>query len=513
VREDGSFEWTRWECRPWYEYDGTIGGIIVYTEVITEHVKLLEELKDKEYNLRVAQKIAHVGSFNYDIVKDKLVFSDEALDIFGITQTEFSGTLADIMQFVHTEQRDPTLKKFLKARNEKTVLESEIPVIRKDNEVRIIDLRIQPEFDDNGNCIKTAGTIQDITERKNAENNLIYINNHDFLTGLHNRRYFEQEIKKLDVKENLPLSIIIADTNGLKIINDSFGHDTGDELLIKAADAIKKACRPKDLIVRYGGDEFIIVLPKTNKDEALIIASSIKEIAHKEKIANIELSISYGCDTKSTSRESIMKALANAENHMYSHKLSERSSTRSKTTGIIINALFEKSHRESQHSIRVSKLCEAISIEMKLEKQELNKIRIAGLVHDIGKIGIDEKILNKNERLDEDERKEIEKHSEAGWRILSSSTEFSELAQCVLYHHERWDGNGYPHKLKGDNIPIEARIIAVADSYDAMTSERRYKKAMSHEDAINELLRCSGTQFDPDIVDVFINMVPVKADL
>jgi len=513
VREDGSFEWTRWECRPWYEYDGTIGGIIVYTEVITEHVKLLEELKDKEYNLRVAQKIAHVGSFNYDIVKDKLVFSDEALDIFGITQTEFSGTLADIMQFVHTEQRDPTLKKFLKARNEKTVLESEIPVIRKDNEVRIIDLRIQPEFDDNGNCIKTAGTIQDITERKNAENNLIYINNHDFLTGLHNRRYFEQEIKKLDVKENLPLSIIIADTNGLKIINDSFGHDTGDELLIKAADAIKKACRPKDLIVRYGGDEFIIVLPKTNKDEALIIASSIKEIAHKEKIANIELSISYGCDTKSTSRESIMKALANAENHMYSHKLSERSSTRSKTTGIIMNALFEKSHRESQHSIRVSKLCEAISIEMKLEKQELNKIRIAGLVHDIGKIGIDEKILNKNERLDEDERKEIEKHSEAGWRILSSSTEFSELAQCVLYHHERWDGNGYPHKLKGDNIPIEARIIAVADSYDAMTSERRYKKAMSHEDAINELLRCSGTQFDPDIVDVFINMVPVKADL
>jgi diguanylate cyclase (GGDEF)-like protein/PAS domain S-box-containing protein len=513
IREDGSFEWTRWECRPWYEYDGTIGGIIVYTEVITEHVKLLEELKEKEYDLRVAQKIAHVGSFHYDIVRDKLVFSDEALDIFGITQTEFSGKLADIMQFVRPDQRDHTLKRFFKARKEKTILESEIPVIRKDNEVRTIDLRIQPEFDDTGNCTRTTGTIQDITERKNAENRLIYINNHDFLTGLYNRRYFEQEIKNLDIIDNLPLSIVIADTNGLKIVNDSFGHDTGDELLKKAANTIKNSCRPNDLVIRYGGDEFMIILPKTTKEEAFKIASQIKETALKEKIANIELSISYGCGTKTESYESIMEVLANAENHMYSHKLSERSSTRSKTTGIIMNALFEKSHRESQHSVRVSKLCEAISINMNLDKQEVNKIRIAGLVHDIGKIGINEKILNKNGRLDDEERKEIEKHSEAGWRILSSSTEFSELSQCILYHHERWDGNGYPYRIKGENIPIESRIIAVADSYDAMTSERSYKKAMRHEDAINELLRCSGTQFDPDIVDVFVNKVPVKADL
>lgn len=134
-------------------------------------------------------------------------------------------------------------------------------------------------------------------------------------------------------------------------------------------------------------------------------------------------------------------------------------------------------------------------------------MRIAGLVHDIGKIGVDEKILNKNGKLDSFERNQIEKHAEAGWRILSSSNEFAELAQCVLHHHERWDGNGYPNKFKCKNISIEARIIAVADSYDAMASDRSYRKRLSKEEAINELNRCSGTQFDPNVVDIFVNQV------
>ncbi len=386
-------------------------------------------------------------------------------------------------------------------------------VVERPNGTRILlEVFGTPVSDEKGNSWASFVAFTDITERKKAEENLIYFSNHDHLTGLYNRTYFEEAIKRLDTKENLPLSIIMIDTNGLKIINDSFGHDMGDELLKKAASAIKQGCRAEDIPVRYGGDEFIIVLPNTNDAETLKIANSVKELTSHEKVENIDLSISYGYATKHLTHESIMEILANAENHMYSHKLSERSSMRSKTIEIIMNTLFEKSHRESQHSMRVSKICEAIAVALNFEKQEVNQMRIAGLVHDIGKIGIDEKILNKSGKLDIDERKEIERHPEAGWRILSSSNEFADLAKHILHHHEKWDGNGYPNKLIGENIPIESRIITVADSYDAMTSERSYKAAMSHEDAIKEIQRCSGTQFDPAIVDVFVNQVAPSSD-
>jgi putative nucleotidyltransferase with HDIG domain len=172
-----------------------------------------------------------------------------------------------------------------------------------------------------------------------------------------------------------------------------------------------------------------------------------------------------------------------------------------------MNALFEKSSRESQHSKRVSALCRAIAAEMNFEKDDINQIRIAGLVHDIGKIGIDEKILNKAGRLSDFEWSELKKHPEAGWRILSSMAEFSEIAKFVLDHHEKFDGSGYPNGLKGEEIPIEARIITVSDSYDAMTSRRSYRDAISKEEALKEIIRCSGTHFDPEVVDVFVKKV------
>jgi len=352
-----------------------------------------------------------------------------------------------------------------------------------------------------------AVLVTDITEKKKYQDKLIYLSYHDQLTGLHNRRFFEEELNKIDTTDNLPLSVIMTDVNGLKIINDSFGHKAGDELLKKVAEVLKKVSRDDDIIARLGGDEFVIILPKTDDVETKRIANLIKELSVNEKISNLELSISYGYATKISELEEINDVLANAENHMYRLKLYERSSMRSKTIDIIMNTLFEKSKRESLHSARVSKICEAIAIKLNFTKDDISRIRIAGLIHDIGKISIDEKILNKAGKLNTKERQEIEKHPESGWRILSSSDEFSDLENFILCHHERWDGQGYPNGLIGEQIPLESRIIAVADAYDAMTGERSYRTAISKDEAAKEIMRCSGSQFDPKIADVFVNKV------
>lgn len=359
--------------------------------------------------------------------------------------------------------------------------------------------------------LKTLNLLEDLRKeneaRKIQEDKLIYLSYHDQLTNLYNRRYFEEAIIRLDTEVNLPITIVIGDINGLKLINDSFGHSIGDKFLVKAGEIINKVCSSEHIIARHGGDEFVIILPRTNTTVATLIIERIKKLALCEKVGNIDLSISFGYDTKVKKEQPISEILANAENLMYKHKLYERSSMRSNTIDIIKNTLFEKSNRESLHSKRVSEICHSIASNMNFKKDDISQISIAGLVHDIGKIGVDEKILNKSGRLSIDERNEIEKHPETGWRILSSSNEFSDLAQYILEHHERWDGKGYPNGLKGEEISVAARIITVADSYDAMTTERSYRKGISEDEAIIEIKRCSGTQFDPNIAKVFVDKV------
>ena len=348
---------------------------------------------------------------------------------------------------------------------------------------------------------------KDIAERKQAEERLIYVSTHDSLTNLYNRIYFENEISRLDSEKNLPLSIISLDVNGLKLINDSFGRVKGDLCLIEIADIIKSALPSYSVISRISGGEFGVILPKTDIKSSKQAVNKIMDILKRREENIYYLTVAFGCYSKTDINQNIQDILTMAENDMQKHKLYEESSARRNVINVIMKTLFEISEREMLHSERVSEMCGEIAFHMNFDKNEINKIKTAGLIHDIGKIGIEEKILNKVKRLEQEEWQELKKHPEIGWRILKSTTEFSELAQNILEHHERWDGKGYPKGIKGDEISKEARIINLVDSYDAMTNDRSYRNGLTKKEAIAEIIKCTGTQFDPEIVGVFIKKV------
>lgn len=341
----------------------------------------------------------------------------------------------------------------------------------------------------------------------NKKQRLLLKTYHDHLTSLYNRHYFDENLKNFDREENYPLSLVIADINGLKMINDSFGHNTGDKLIKKTTAIIQNSCRGDNLIARLGGDEFAMVLPGIDEKTADQIIKKMEVLAEKEKIKGIKLSISFGCQVKTSRDQCINELIKQAEDDMYRNKLYESGSRCSKTVELIINALYEKISREMQHSIRVGLICERIGLKMNMKEDEIGRIRAAGMIHDIGKIGIDEKILNKPSKLNDDEWKEVRRHPEIGYRILNSVKEFSEMANCALEHHERWDGTGYPKGIKGKNISLQARIVAVADAFDAMSSDRIYRKGLNTKEILEEFRKNAGTQFDPEVTKIFIENV------
>ncbi|MFA9465465.1 MAG: HD domain-containing phosphohydrolase [Velocimicrobium sp.] len=352
-----------------------------------------------------------------------------------------------------------------------------------------------------------AVIINNISKRKKMEEELQFLSYHDQLTGLYNRRYFDQVLKRLNHTKYMPLSITIADINGLKLINDSFGNMVGDQYIVKIADTLKKAYREDDTICRLSGDEFVVLSPKTEMNMAESLMQKVYKSAKKEKVNEMDLSISIGFSTKFKKDQSSLDVFKKAEDYMYRRKLYESPSMRGKTITTIITTLHEKNPREELHSRRVSQLCEKMGTILMFSEDKVKELKMVGLLHDIGKIAIDERILNKPDKLEKEEWEEIKKHPAIGYRILSTVNDLAEMAEYVLAHHERWDGTGYPKGLKGEDIPMESRIIAIADSYDAMISERSYRSALSKKIAIDELIKNAGTQFSPELVSIFVKKV------
>ncbi|MDD4572376.1 MAG: diguanylate cyclase [Clostridia bacterium] len=367
-----------------------------------------------------------------------------------------------------------------------------------------------PIKDSSGTTMGVVLVFRDVTDKKEQRKRIEYLSFHDSLTGLYNRRFFEDQMLRLNNENSLPISIIMGDVNGLKLTNDVFGHNYGDMLLERLAEVMQKVCRKQDVIARWGGDEFVILLPKTGRKETERIMAKIKTEFAKEHIKALEGSVSMGCDTKEEPNTEIMQILATAEERMYAAKSLERYAIKSNVIKAILNKLHENSEREKNHSARVSELAQALGKALDLSETEIYKLKEAGLMHDIGKIVLEPKLLNGNQPLSKSERNEVKRHSIVGYRILNSFDDTIDLAEVVLAHHERWDGTGYPKGLKGEEIPELARIITLAESYDRMTDASNNAKAKSKAEAICAIRENAGKQFDPQMAQLFIKMLEAE---
>ena len=354
-------------------------------------------------------------------------------------------------------------------------------------------------------------TIQQANQKKRIEE-IIYINDHDYMTNLCNRRYCVESFETLNNPTNMPLGIMMSDINGLKIFNDAYGHDVGDQALKTVAAVLSETFEAKDVIARIGGDEFAVLLPNTTLEKMQGYEDALRLSMSKKTIMNIVLSIATGFDIMTNSGRNLDEMLKSAENHMYRNKFAEGVTVRNHAIQAILNTMTEKYEPEKIHSARVSAYCRKIGEVLQLSADDLEELAMAGLFHDIGKISIPDAIIQKPGKLTPEEFEIMKTHTQIGYHILRAADQYSDLAIHALSHHERWDGDGYPRGLKAEQIPLFSRIVCISDSFEAMTAVRSYKKAMTVEEAKKELIRCSGSQFDPKLVEVFVGKVLPEAE-
>ncbi len=481
-----------------------VGYFLTFGFILLVNDKLNSDLKESKDRFELMFHTSPDASVITDLDNGKIVNANEGFtELVGYTKDEIIGkSYSDACIYELPADFDAVIQRFFEEGSFDNI---EITLLHKNGE-RTTCLASSKIIYINGSQ-HVFSILRNITERKRREEQILYYSYHDTLTDLYNRRYLNEQIQLLEDEKTLPISIIIGDVNGLKLANDIYGHSTGDKILQKIAEIIKQGCNEMGVVARWGGDEFIVLLPGIDNKKTQTFVKTIRTLCGACTVDSVKISISLGYSTITEPNESIEKALKNAEDYMYKNKLLETSSIRGNIIQTLLNTLYEKNEREEKHSRRVSQLCIEIGKAMGLSDTEINKLKTVALVHDIGKIAINDDILDKASSLTPEEYNEIKRHCDIGFRIMNTSSEMAELADIVLSHHERWDGKGYPRGLQGDHIPIYARIIAIADSFDAMTCERPYRSTFTEDEAVEELQRNIGTQFDPNILALFIGKV------
>lgn len=464
-----------------------------------------KQLKIREEMYRNLIEDINCVIYEFDHSRTLTYVSPVAKEILGYEAYELRGI--DYFNLIHPDDQKYLLRRFQGLTESMEKISEDYRILTKSGDYKWVRSKTKVIWKKEV-FIVARGVLFDIHEHKLKEERIRILSTRDGLTGAYNRSYFEEKLRELNgLEKALPISIIMADINGLKEVNDKFGQEEGDKLLINAVNIFNDLVDENDIVARIGGDEFAVVMPNRREEDVEILIAKIKKACKALEGQGIYLSMSIGVATKNTLDENIHTTMFISEERMYNKKLLESKSARSHLIESLMNVMSEKTFETKEHCQRLGDLSKKVAEQMHLRDDKIEKLKILSVMHDIGKIAVPEYILSKPGPLDDGEWIEMKKHTEIGYRIAKKTPELSIIADEILSHHERWDGKGYPQGLKGTEIPLESRILAVVDAFDAMTSDRVYRKAMSVHDAIEELINNAGTQFDPFIVDIFVNQV------
>lgn len=359
---------------------------------------------------------------------------------------------------------------------------------------------------------KTKILSETLEKYKESERNIYNMSTRDSLTGLYNRNFFENELNKYQSAENLNMGVVVCDIDGLKLINDTLGHSVGDDYLKEVANILRHSFDEEDVIARIGGDEFAILAKNTTSDKISSqkqkVSEMLIELNLKERVMPISMSV--GFVVGNSMQKDLRELLKTADNWMYREKLHHLQSEKSNNIRILMKMLEVRDFITEGHGDRMQELSARLADSVSLSESEIKDMSLFAQFHDIGKIGIPDRILFKPGKLTDEEMNEMKRHTEIGYRIAEASSDLKHISDWILKHHEWWNGQGYPFNLKGEEIPIQCRILSIVDAFDAMTNNRPYRKAISKEAACQEIVRFKGSQFDPSLVEIFIKLVQAK---
>ena len=526
----------------WFEMQAypSNAGLSVYFRDVTERKKAEGErqaaeviLRENEQRLSLALESGRLGTWDLDLrTEEYTAVSALTGAILGMPPGT-PLTRADLLKIIHPDDR-ALVQTMREAASLSRTYELEHRVVWADGSIHWVHVLGSKIFDGSGQPVRVIGTIQDVTERKAQEEQREQAlreaerrADRDPLTDLLNHRAFHSRLKEEAARvqrENMTLAVVMLDLDNFRFFNDVYGHTTGDEVLRLTAEKLQSVSRPGEVLARFGGDEFALLMPNVGAATAEEVETRLREdldgffyrIAGQE--ATIPLTVSLGAALFPAQNVNRHQLLRQAEERLRWSKTGGgieaeaqhvRDSAQNHVQGFsmmdaLVTAVDNKDRYTRKHSEDVLHYCILIAQELGMDETLQQTIRVAALLHDVGKIGVPDAILRKPGTLTDDEFEAVKQHPMMGALIVGAVPGLEDTLDAVRHHHERWDGGGYPFGLRGAETPLMARLMAVADAYSAMTTDRPYRQGMPPEKALGILQSGAGTQWDAACVAAFV---------